>query len=54
MLADKVPTYVEVVTIAVDDDQAGRRGAYDLARRLDERGIEVILYETLAERRAAA
>ena len=54
MLADKVPTYVEVVTIAVDDDQAGRRGAYDLAQRLDSRGIEVILYELIAGRRAAA
>ena len=35
MLADKVPTYVEAVTIAVDDDVAGRRGAYALAQRLE-------------------
>ena len=51
MLADKrCPSYVECVTIAVDDDEAGLCGAYDLAQRLENRGIKAIMYETSAER----
>ena len=53
-LADKVPMYVEAVTIAVDDDVAGRRGAYELARCLHARDIDVFLFEPTKERRAAA
>jgi Toprim domain len=42
-LADKVPDYVQSVTILVDDNDAGRRGSNGLARRLHARGIEVSL-----------
>jgi hypothetical protein len=38
-----VPSYIEVVTIVVDDNAAGRDGAARLAERLDARGIEVVL-----------
>ena len=44
-LADILPPYVETVTIAVEDDPAGRRGAEELARRLEERGIETLMLE---------
>ncbi len=44
-LADLVPSSVETVTVAVDDDAAGRRGCWELARRLEERGIEAILFD---------
>jgi hypothetical protein len=54
-LAPAVPTYVETVTIIVDDDPAGRRNADDLARALDEeRGIEVRLVTPLAQGSLAA
>lgn len=53
-LAEKVPAYVETVTISVDDDPAGRRGSYELAQRLHARGIEVILFESANVKRAAA
>ena len=42
-LADKVPSYIESVTILVDDNDAGRRGSQELARRLHARGVEVLL-----------
>jgi hypothetical protein len=53
-LADVVPGYVEVVTIAVDDDAAGQRGSVEQAQWLDLRGLEVIMPEPSAKRRAAA
>ncbi len=48
-LADRVPDYIETVTIIADDDAsgAGRRGAYDLADRLKRRGIEVTVEESV-------
>jgi hypothetical protein len=40
-LADKVPNYVECVTIYAHADPDGRKGAVELARQLAERGVEV-------------
>ena len=54
-LACAVPQYVTSTMISVDDDEAGRRYAYDLARQLAKiRGkqFEIILFESAA--RAAA
>lgn len=51
-LANVVPAYVEAVTIAVDDDAAGRHGSIELAQALEVRGMEIILLEPLAKRRA--
>ena len=42
-LADTVPPYVETVTIAVDGDPAGKRGARRLAEGLAARGFEVLI-----------
>jgi hypothetical protein len=42
-LADKVPNYIESVTILVDDNEAGRRGSEGLARRLHARVVEVLM-----------
>ena len=42
-LADAIPSYIESVTILVDDDDAGRRHAGDLAERLRGRVREVRL-----------
>ena len=42
-LAGAVPSWVECVTILVDDDDAGRANAYRLADRLEERGLWVRL-----------
>jgi phage/plasmid primase-like uncharacterized protein len=42
-LADCIPSYVEVVTIVQDADQAGRSNSRQLADRLLARGVEVIL-----------
>jgi hypothetical protein len=42
-LADKVPDYIDSVTILVDNNDAGRRGSEELARRLHARGIEVLM-----------
>jgi hypothetical protein len=42
-LADKVPDYVDAVTIYCDDDEVGRRGTYGLAEALMARGIEVLV-----------
>ena len=38
-LADKVPGYIDTVTIAGEPDDAGRRGATELARKLRARGV---------------
>lgn len=40
-LAPSVPSYVECVTVVVDDDAAGHRNTVDLAARLSRRGIQV-------------
>jgi hypothetical protein len=53
-LGDAVPSYVETVTVAVDADPAGKRGAQELAERLDLRGFEVRMYEPVAHMRGAA
>jgi hypothetical protein len=42
-LATTVPSWVECVSVLVDDDRAGRQNADELCRRLDDRGIEVRL-----------
>jgi hypothetical protein len=42
-LTDAVPGYVECITIAEHNDAAGQAGAYELARRLAERGVNVLL-----------
>lgn len=42
-MADSVPSYVESITTMVDADPVGEKNANELARRLDERGFEVLL-----------
>jgi hypothetical protein len=42
-LASAVPDYIESVTILVDNNDAGRHGSHELARRLHARGVEVLL-----------
>jgi Toprim domain len=42
-MADSVPDYIESVTVMVDDDENGRKNSNELARRLTERGIEVLM-----------
>ena len=42
-MAEYVPSYIECVTIMVDPDPVGERNAGELARRLDKRGIEVLM-----------
>lgn len=42
-LADAVPSWIECVTILVDDDTAGRGNAYALAEKLESRGFSVRL-----------
>ncbi len=44
-LAAVVPSYIECVTIAVEADPAGQRGANTLAERLAARNIEVFIAE---------
>jgi putative DNA primase/helicase len=44
-LADSVPSYIECVTIAVDDDDCGRRYATELAARLTDRSVQVEFLE---------
>jgi hypothetical protein len=41
MLAKAIPSYVEAVTICAHSDDAGQRGAHDLADALSKRPIEV-------------
>jgi hypothetical protein len=43
-LADAVPDYVQCVTVAVEDDPAGRRGARELIQRLEARRIATIQF----------
>jgi hypothetical protein len=52
-LADTVPAYTDCVTVAADDDEAGRTGAVKLAQALQARGIHVQV-SLPATRRAAA
>jgi hypothetical protein len=52
-LAEAVPAYIEVVTVMVDDDDDGRRHADELAERLDDRGIEVLMSRSVRPRAAA-
>jgi hypothetical protein len=33
-LADVIPRHVETITIFADDDEAGRRGAHELAKNI--------------------
>lgn len=40
-LADAIPSYIECVTVLVDDDHDGRRHASTLANRIRARGVEV-------------
>jgi hypothetical protein len=40
-LAGAVPAFVESITICTDEDEAGQRGAHDLAAALSQRPIEV-------------
>ena len=42
-MAEAVPGYVESVTVMVDEDENGRKNANELARRLTERGMEVLM-----------
>jgi phage/plasmid primase-like uncharacterized protein len=42
-IAPLIPNYIEVVTIYAHDDQAGQRGALDLARALNARGVDVFV-----------
>jgi hypothetical protein len=42
-LADKVPDFIEAITICAHDDDAGRRGAYALADALISRGFETFI-----------
>jgi putative DNA primase/helicase len=44
-VAHAVPAYVECVTIAVDDDDSGRRHAAELAARLAERPLQIEFLE---------
>lgn len=44
-LADKVPRYIETVTIAAEEDATGQKGANELAARLASRGIEAFFTE---------
>jgi hypothetical protein len=53
-LADVIPDYIDCVTILVDDDQHGRRHAADLAKRIDQHGIEVRSVLLSSARRVAA
>lgn len=49
-LASFVGSHVECVSIAVDDDDAGRRYAAKLAQRLTERSVETLMVKTDAEK----
>lgn len=40
-LADAVPSFTDCITIVMDDNEAGRRGAHGLAARLRSRGLHV-------------
>jgi hypothetical protein len=51
-LADRVPSYIESVTIAVDQDDAGQKNANKLGEALRARGIEVHLLKSFDGRAA--
>ena len=42
-LADHVPPWIDCVTVAAEADDAGRKGAAELAARLEARGVHVEL-----------
>jgi Toprim domain len=42
-MADHIPNYVESVTVMVDADPVGETNANELAKRLDAKGLEVLL-----------
>ena len=42
-LADFIPSYIESVTVLVDDNEAGRSNSNELARRAHARGFEVLM-----------
>jgi hypothetical protein len=44
-LAEAVPDYVECVTVAVESDPAGKRGAEELIDRLTARGLDTMKLE---------
>ena len=48
-LAAAIPNYIEAVTIFAHTDEAGMRGAYELATALDERGIETRIEGSLQQ-----
>ena len=52
-LADRVPNFIDTVTVVADADATGARYASDLHRKLLNRGLHAELL-TLSERRAAA
>jgi hypothetical protein len=43
-LADKIPPFIDCVTIAAHADPAGQAGAIALADALQARGIETLIY----------
>jgi hypothetical protein len=52
-LADVVPSWIETVTLVVDDDKAGRRKCDELASKIEARGIEARLFFPARSRAAA-
>jgi hypothetical protein len=42
-LAERIPSWIDCVTICADDDADGQKGATELARLIEARGIEVLL-----------
>ena len=48
LLAIVIADYIECVTIYAHRDAAGRKGATELAKRLDERGIKEVMVEGLS------
>jgi hypothetical protein len=42
-LADRLPDWIDCVSVIADDDPDGRRHADELARRIETRGIEAII-----------
>ena len=42
-LAERIPSYIDCITVCADDDADGQRHAYTLADALTGRGFEVLL-----------
>jgi hypothetical protein len=42
-LTERIPSYTDCVTIITDDDETGRRGAFELRQGLIDRGIETFI-----------